>query len=225
MLTRVRSYRPSGAMLVALTALFLSTGGGGYAAQLAGQIDGHHIEKGTIEANRLSMNARADLRGGRGPRGVQGPRGGQGSRGLPGPQGPPGPATGAAGGDLTGSYPNPAIASGSIMTADFAGTATAPNSAALGGIAASHYVHDATVASQATPFDATTYKSLTVACPAGTMVVSGGAGILYPTVSANLPKLISSFKFGGGWFAEAQDDSGTARNWSLRVQALCATIS
>lgn len=71
----------------------------------------------------LTWNAR----GPQGAGGRQGERGAQGEPGLPGvqgPAGPPGPTSGAAGGALTGSYPNPAIAAGAA-TPDKLGTAPA----------------------------------------------------------------------------------------------------
>jgi Collagen triple helix repeat (20 copies) len=98
MFRKMRSYRPSGAMLVALLALFLSLGGLGYAGQVVNLLDGHQIKKGTIEADRLSNKARAALRGRSGPRGLRGakgdpgPQGATGTRGAPGAAGAPGTA-------------------------------------------------------------------------------------------------------------------------------------
>jgi hypothetical protein len=132
---------------VALLALFVALGGSSYAAIKLpkNSVGSRQITSGAVTAVKLHTNAvtsikvkdhsllAKDFKAGELPAGPSG------VKGDTGPQGPPGPSTGPAGGDLTGSYPNPVIAPGAVTSAKFATGAQAPNAAQLGGLPASDY--------------------------------------------------------------------------------------
>lgn len=98
------------ANLTATLALVFAMSGGAFAAN-------HYLIEST---KQLSPKVIRTLRGHNGKKGAAGARGAQGATGAQGPQGVqgvPGPATGAAGGDLAGSYPSPAIRDGAVTPA------------------------------------------------------------------------------------------------------------
>jgi hypothetical protein len=152
-------------MVVALVAVVLAASGGAYAASshasttIAACV--RHSGGGLYIAKHCAKNdkrvtwaatgssgaaglpgaaGQAGAAGAAGELGPTGPAGAQGPAGPAGATGAPGPSTGPAGGALTGSFPAPQLAAGSVNTNAFAAGATAPDAAALGGTPASGFL-------------------------------------------------------------------------------------
>ena len=196
---RLLAHRPSPAMLVAVVALVSSLTGGALAAAL---IDTSDIQNGAVTKKKLHKNSvntkkvkngsllEQDFQAGELP--------GNGPQGPKGDPGEPGPASGPAGGDLDGNYPNPSIADGAVKASKLGNLTTRSDEVSIpdgnGDVA-------------------------NIECNAGELRISGGTSTVGVGTAAGWSLIRSGPTGTNGWSAAARNETGSAG--TLVVQALC----
>jgi len=181
------------------------------------------VVKGSKRCRRGERALRWNKRGPAGPAGPLGPKGDQGEQGL---KGEPGAAAGfggeAAGGVLSGTYPDPGFAPGAFGTDALADGAVTANKLAATAVGASKLGLDYAISQS--PVDSQSPKTALANCPSGTTIMSGSAAITDGSAERKSVAALSYaglFPFLNGWYATAYEPVGTSTTWAIQVVAIC----
>jgi hypothetical protein len=183
MLNRIRRM-PSPALVISVIALVVAVGGGSYAIAALTNHDVKKIVNKQIKRKAPKLSVKRAEKADKAK--------------VAKPIGP-------AGGDLTGTYPDPLIADGAVSTTKLADESV--TAAKLGGT-------QQVVTSPAVQVAGPGNGTATVTCPAGTQVLSGGGG-----ANSFLVFGVESFQSGNGWLWVARNTDNTPHN--IFATAVC----